>query len=121
MRLELAARGGLDADLLAKAESARDYPKVKELGRVIDADTRLVVISRRLQKRLVRRQPVSFRTLLRGSIQLWADKIEKLDLQPRPGRRDLYAWNDAYDPEFLGFMEGILRTGQFFADGGAII
>lgn len=121
MRQELAAWGGLGADALVKAESAKDYPKVMELGRVIDADTRLVVVSRRLQKRLIQRKPVSFRALLRGSVQLWAEKIAKLDLEPLPGRHDLYAWNDAYDPEFLGYMKGVLRTQQFFADGGAII
>ncbi len=121
MRLELAALGGLSADSLLKAESARDYPKVKELGRVIDADTRLVVVDPRLKQRLAARQRVDFRMLLSGSVQLWAAKIEKLDLEPLPGREDLYIWNDAYDPEFLGYMEGVLRRRWFLANGGGIV
>ena len=46
MRRELSECGGLGADLLRNAEAARNYPKVKELGRVIDAGTRLVVVDR---------------------------------------------------------------------------
>jgi CRISPR-associated endonuclease/helicase Cas3 len=121
MRRELSERGGLGSDFLVKAEAARDYPKVKELGRVIEADTRLVIVDHHLQNRLIKRGPVSFRTLLRGSVQLWATKIEKLGLEPLPGRRDLYVWNNAYDPDFLGYMEGVLRTRAFIAEGGAII
>jgi CRISPR-associated endonuclease/helicase Cas3 len=121
MRHELSAFGGLGADLLLKAELARDYPKVKELGRVIDADTRLVIVAERLKRCLAARQRVDFRMLLRGSVQLWATKIEKLDLESLPGRKDLFVWNDAYDPDFLGYMEGVLRRRQFLADGGAII
>ena len=121
MRQELSACGGLGADPLVKAELARDYPKVKELGRVIDADTRLVIVSRHLKNRLAKRQSVDFQTLLRGSVQLWAAKIEKLDLEQLPGRRELYIWNDAYDPDFLGYMAGVLRNQQFLTEGGAII
>jgi CRISPR-associated endonuclease/helicase Cas3 len=121
MLRELAASGGLGVDPLQNAELAKNYPEVKKCGRVIDADTRLVVVSRRLVKRLAKRQPVSFQTLLRGSVQLWAAKIDKLDLQPIPGRRELYAWDDAYDRDFLGYMAGVMRNQQFMAEGGAII
>jgi len=121
IREELARSGGLNVDALAMAENARDYPKVKSLGRVIDADTRLVVVSPRLQGRLKDRQPVTFRALLRGSVQLWGNKIEKLELERLPGRREIYAWNDVYEPDFLGCMAGILRTQRFLAEGGGII
>lgn len=121
MREELSIRGGFDTDPLVNAESARNYPKVKELGRVIDADTRLVVVDSRVKKRLAQRRPVGFRTLLRGSVQLWAAKIDKLGLEPLFGRGDMYVWNDAYDPDFLGYMAGVLRNVEFLAAGGAVI
>ena len=118
---EISRRGGLTIDALAMAERARDYPKVKSLGRVIDADTRLVVVSPRLQRRLMHRQPVTLRTLLRGSVQLWAKRIEMLGLERLPGHRELYAWNSVYEADFLGCMAGILRTQRFLAEGGAVI
>jgi CRISPR-associated endonuclease/helicase Cas3 len=124
MRDEISRRGGLGADTLSKVEAARNYPAVKEHGRVIDAETRLVVVDERLKALLSARRPVrpvSFRSLLSGSVQLWATKIEKLKLREFPGRRDLYVWDDIYEPDFLGYMAGVLRNDRFFAEGGAII
>jgi hypothetical protein len=121
MRIEISRRGGLGADTLSKEEAARNYPAVKDQGRVIDAETRLVVVDERLKALLSAHRPVSFRSLLSGSVQLWATKIEKLGLREFPGRHDLYVWNDAYDPEFLGYMAGVLRNDRFLREGGAII
>jgi CRISPR-associated endonuclease/helicase Cas3 len=121
MREELNRIGGLGTDLLLKAEDARNYPAVKKQGRVIDSDTRLVVIDARLKSRLADRRPVSFRLLLRGSVQIWAYKIEQLGLEAVPGREDLYQWNDAYESHFLGYMAGVLRNREFFKNGGAVI
>jgi len=121
MRAELALRGGLGADALAKEEAGRNYPAVSANGRVIEAETRIVVVDERLKALLAERRAVSFRFLLRGSVQLWATKIEKLGLKELPGRRDLYIWNDAYEPEFLGYMAGVLRNDRFLSEGGAVI
>ena len=54
-------------------------------------------------------------------MQLWAYKIDQLGLQVLPGHREIYAWNDAYDPDFLGYMKGVLRLEDFIASGGAVI
>jgi CRISPR-associated endonuclease/helicase Cas3 len=121
MREELKCNGGLPSDLLLKAESERDYPKVKELARVIDADTRFVVIEPHLKELLRKHMPINFKTLLEGSVQMWARKIDKLGLELLPGRRDIYAWNDAYDPDFLGYMSGVLKNEQFMRDNKAWI
>jgi CRISPR-associated endonuclease/helicase Cas3 len=124
MREELLRRGGLDNDLLLRAEQSRDYPAVKKYGRVIDADTRLVIVDPRLKTRIRSRKPISFRQLLSGSVQLWLGKIEKLGLEAaeaRPGRQELYFWNDLYDPNFLGIMAGLLRTQHSLESGIAII
>lgn len=128
MRRELSMAGGLGADELLKAEGARDYPGVKEHGRVIAADTRIVVIDGDLRRRIVEwsRNPASteridFNDLLRGSVQIWARKIDTLRLELLPGRRELYAWNGLYEPEFLGYMAGVLRNQDFLKQGGAVI
>jgi CRISPR-associated endonuclease/helicase Cas3 len=125
MALELRNIGGLSSDLLSKAEKERNYPEVKELGSVINADTRFVVIDSQLKNLIGMRVPVSFRTLLQGSVQIWAKKIEKLGLQPLITRTrssaDIYDWPYDYDPEFLGYMAGVLKLEDFIASGGAII
>jgi CRISPR-associated endonuclease/helicase Cas3 len=121
MREELSVLGGLGVDPFLKAEAARDYPRVKEYGRVISTDTRLVVIDERLRRHLVEHRPVDFRRLLRGSVQLWASRIDKLRLEELPGRRELYVWNDVYEADFLGYMAGVLQNEQFLKAGGAVI
>lgn len=117
---ELRYRGGLSSELL-EAEKQRDYPRVQDLGRVIQADTRFVVVDKFLQEALGRRDQIDFKALLQGSVQLWARKIDKLRLQSVPGRADIYAWNYEYDPKFLGYMDGVLKLDRFLAEGGAII
>jgi hypothetical protein len=121
MREELSARGDLGADLLFKAEMARDYPSVKKHGRVIDTDTRLVVVEEDLKRQIAERRSLDFQELLRGSVQLWATKIEKLGLAPIPGRGEIYAWGHDYDPDFLGYMAGVLQIQRFISDPEALI
>lgn len=125
MRQELRDCGGLPSDLLLKAESEQNYPKVKELGRVIDADTRFVVIDPHLKEALKRHMPVDFKTLLQGSVQIWANKIHKLALEPLTSHRsfssDIYLWNYDYDPDFLGYMKSVLKLEEFISAGGAVI
>lgn len=118
---ELRDRGGLGHDALAKAERERDYPSAVEEGRVIQTDTRIVVVDPRLRQLLENRRPISFRTLLRGSVQIWARRLSLLRLEPLPGRRELYVWPYAYDPDFLGYMTGALQLRQFWEEGGAIV
>jgi len=46
--------------------------------------------------------------LLRNSVQLWSQKINLLSLEPVRGHEELYKWTAPYDPDFLGYMEGVL-------------
>jgi len=124
MRRELFLRGGLGEDPLMAAECAHNYPEVAAHGRVITADTRLVVVSHKLKRRLRDGEHVDFRTLLRGSVQLWSAKIAELGLEPlstHSRQREIYLWNDAYDAQFLGYMEGVLRMKEFLSGEGGII
>jgi CRISPR-associated endonuclease/helicase Cas3 len=121
MMEELKLAGDLSYDPLSKAESERDYPSVNELGKVIQADTRFVVIDPKLKALLKERVPVNFRTIQQGSVQLWASKINMLRLESLPGRRDIYVWNNEYDPDFLGYMKDVLELEEFITAGGSII
>jgi CRISPR-associated endonuclease/helicase Cas3 len=120
MAEELKYRGKFSADL-PKAESERDYPRVQELGKVIEADTRFVVVDPQLKDLLKNKVHINFKTLLDGSVQLWAHKIEKLCLEKLHGRGEIYVWNYDYEPDFLGYMKGVLQIDEFMASGGAII
>ncbi len=125
MALELRDVGGPSSDALAKAESEQDYPEVQRLGRVINTDTRFVVVDPKVKELLRMHVPISFRTLLEGSIQMWGKKIDKLGLEPLKRRGhslvDLYEWSYDYDPDFLGFMKGLLSSAKFESEGFEII
>jgi CRISPR-associated endonuclease/helicase Cas3 len=108
MVAEATRHGGVKRDLLAEAESTRDYPAVQELGRVIDADTRFVVVDSELRQRIEAGQQVRWRDLLEGSVQIWASRIDRLELRRLPGHEDVYGWDLEYDPLFLGYMKGLL-------------
>ncbi len=108
MAAELRGTGGAEKNPLRRAEAARDYPEAAEEGRVIATGTRLVIVDPALKERLSRAAAVSSRDLLEGSVQLWAEKIEQLALEPVTGRPGVYWWPHPYDGAFLGYMEGAL-------------
>lgn len=122
MRKEIRRNNRDSTKMLLVAERDRCYPEVAEYGRVIDADTRLVVVDPTLRDRIVGREHVSVRELLSGSVQIWSRQIIKLGLDNNslPGRDDIFWWPYAYDPAFLGYMEGALRLDEV-ARGDVVI
>lgn len=97
------------ADRIRKLERLQDYREVSRLCRIIDADTRVVVVSPSVVKKLQTREKVPLVELLRNSVQLWSKKIEKLELVPIRGHAEIYSLGSyAYDPDFLGYMEGLI-------------
>ena len=121
MRLELKRLGtGSSVDHLAKAEQNGNYPGVASLGRLIDADTRLVVVDRALRDQIATRQRITSRELLSGSVQLWTNKLDAFGLPSIPGRDDIYWWPHDYDPTFLGYMAGALKIRDFLTTGAVI-
>lgn len=108
MRREMKRQSELLSDHLGTAERDCRYPDVNSLGRIIEADTRLVVVDPALRKRVESREKISTRELLAGSVQIWARKISALKLEQIDGRRELYWWPYDYDAGFLGYMAGVL-------------
>lgn len=121
MAQEIKDHGGLGHDALAEAERHRDYPHVAERGRVIDADTRLVVVDPVLIQRLIARERIGFRDLLDSSVQIWSTRVRLLHLECMPSRTELYRWPYEYDAEFLGYMAGVLKQVDFARTGIAIV
>lgn len=109
---------GTRATDVMNAEKEMDYPTVGKMNRVIDADTKLVVVDTDLADSIRKRHLVSARELLRNSIQIWAQKIEQLALEPLCQSREIYGLGSyAYDPDFLGYMAGVLPLVYAGQDG----
>lgn len=92
---------------LQDAEDASDFPEVQKLFRVIEADTRTVVISKTIAEKLKNGQAVDWRELQRHSVQLYATKVDGLRLRAAPLLPDVFFWDLPYD-DFLGYMAGLL-------------
>jgi CRISPR-associated endonuclease/helicase Cas3 len=127
MRREWTCGAEEKARQLIKDEEGMEYPSVSQRCRVIDTDTRTVIIDKSLGQAIRKGQKVSKTELMRYSVQIWATKIEKLALEPvipreDPSHSDMYSWGDYdYDPDFLGYMAGVLKLNEFIASGGTVI
>jgi len=96
-------------DRLKMEENALSFATVEDLFRVISAQTFTAVVKPELIDRLASFQPVPFRELQDGSVQLWLGKEREFALPEFSHLRGVYRWNleGGYDP-FLGVMKGIL-------------
>ena len=116
MRRELREGAARLGKSLLDAEAANDYPTVAKLGRVIDSDTRLVVVDAQIRQRLAAFDPVKSHELLAASVQIWSFALQSFGLEEIRGRPDIYWWPHPYDGQFLGYMKGALPllTGEAF-------
>jgi hypothetical protein len=124
MRLELTEGGREEAGRICEQESGMEYPDVYRRCQVIQSDTRTVIIDNDLVKTLRDKQRVSHRELLRKSVQIWSSKVIKLPITPLFSNKTnhvdsnaLYVWDADYDPEFLGYMAGVLPILHGLQDG----
>ena len=109
-----------------KKENSHEFKSLgdkKEEGsfRVIESDTRLVVVDKGIVAKLEAGEEVNPRQVVRSSVQIWATKIEKLGLNKIVGHPDMYKWDTVYDPNFLGYMAGVLPIIYINANGYTII
>lgn len=95
---------------LLQMEAEMNYPEVDNLYKVIAADTRFVLIDKELIIKIENHEKVESKEIMRNSVQIWAKKIEKLNLTPLQdySNSGIYVWCYAYDPNFLGYMKGVL-------------
>jgi CRISPR-associated endonuclease/helicase Cas3 len=124
MRREVTAGNESKAREICKNEDEMEYPDVARLCRVIDSDTRLIVIDPGLVEALRQKEPVGYRQLLLHSVQMWTSKIVNLPVTPVFSSRvrginadSLYVWTAAYDPDFLGYMAGVIPLLEGLKDG----
>lgn len=107
--------------LLSDRESKMDYPEVAKLCRVIDSDTRTVVIDLHIIDALESRRPVSRADIMKHSVQIWTNKLKSLPVSEVRGSDELYAWTGEYDAEFLGYMAGAIPLLRSQATGVMIL
>ncbi len=90
-------------------EQKQEYKEVAKFCRIINADTRLVVVTPSIVAKLKNGEKVSSVELLRNSVQIWSNKINELNLIPFVRHEDIYSLGGySYDPDFLGYMAGFL-------------
>jgi len=113
------------SELLLEEEKNQRFQEVSSNYKIIDSDTATVIIDKELVKNLEQGIPVSWQYLQNNSVQLWANKIQKFNLNIISGCKqdDIYSWTDTYDydPDFLGIMAGILSPEAFFKENGGVI
>ncbi|MBI5875563.1 MAG: DEAD/DEAH box helicase family protein [Deltaproteobacteria bacterium] len=110
---------------IIKHEKTNDYPEVAKLCKVIDADTRLVVISPEIAEALRRYEKVDPVELIRNSVQIRFFKINTKQFNrfctPVNEQREIYAWQGKYGGKFLGYMEAIVPLLEMDADGFSMV
>jgi CRISPR-associated endonuclease/helicase Cas3 len=107
-------------DKICEFESAKDFPEVHTLFRVIDSDTYTVVVDEKIKQRLKNWETVSWQEIQNSSVQIWGTKIESLRVPQFVRYPNMYEWNLMYD-DFIGYMAGVLQDENFVKNGGAVI
>lgn len=94
---------------IQKYERNHEYPEVASMCKVIDADTKLVVMNTDIINLLENGEKISSIQLIKNSVQIWMSKVNELNLLPIKGYEDIFKWYDGgYDSKFLGYMKAIL-------------
>ena len=100
---------------LVDNEMLQNFPFIEEKFRVIDTDTRIVVIDSDMADGICRGN-IDWKELQKNSVQIAKYKLDELRT---PIIIDsIYKWNLDYDG-FLGYMSGIVKLKKY--SGGAII
>ena len=95
---------------IQKYERNHEYPEVATICKIIESDTRLVVMNPDTTRMLENGEKVSSIQLIKNSVQIWATKIKELNLVPIRGHDEIFKWPaNEYDPEFLGYMRTVLH------------
>ncbi|HUU53093.1 MAG TPA: CRISPR-associated endonuclease Cas3'' [Candidatus Bathyarchaeia archaeon] len=106
---------------MLRDERNRNFEIINQNFRVIEADTRTVLISDSIREEIENYGKVSWQEIQKNSVQLWGTKIAKLALQEIRDTGIYYINEDLYDAELLGIMKFILGIEDFLRDGGAVI
>lgn len=104
--------GEAKANEVRKAEAQGQYPEVAKLCRLINQDTRTVIVCPKLIADLEKLHPSKYppiKEIMKHSVQLWASKLDagKWPVKPIGDGSELWGWTGEYS-HFLGYMAGVL-------------
>ncbi|HBM16329.1 MAG TPA: CRISPR-associated protein [Lentisphaeria bacterium] len=111
----------IESEKIRIAENRMDYPDVEALCKVINSDTRLVVVNKIITARMEKGDKITPIDLIQNSVQIWMNKINNLALEQIRGYSDIYKWSYEYDQDFLGYMKGMIPVIEFKDKGCAIL
>jgi len=88
-----------------KYEESLRFPKVEEMFKVIDTDTKLVVTNEEIINAIKSHKKVSWQDIQKHSVRIYGYNLERYAIEEfMPG---MYKWTLEYD-NFLGIMAGAL-------------
>lgn len=110
---------------LKKCENTHDYPEMAKLCRIIDSDSRLVVVGKGIAEALRKHEKVDQTTLVLNSVQIRYFKVNsnqfKSFCKPINDDEEIFEWTGKYDAEFLGYMDEIAPLIDFNNKGYEIV
>ena len=112
---------GEDLEKLKKAEDNMRFPQVENKFKVINNDTRIVIIDENIAKKIENYEHTDWREIQNNSVQIWGYKLDALEIMEFNNKPNVYKWTLAYD-SFIGYMAGVLTVEEFTKGlGGAWI
>jgi CRISPR-associated endonuclease Cas3-HD len=126
LNIEFSQRSKDLAGSIFEKERSEQFKSVAADFQIISADTRTVIVDRDLVRRVESFENVAPIQLIQKSIQLWHSRIKSLDFPAIQGRskdKELYRLPDGhdYDPDFLGYMKGVIKNDSAKITGGYFI
>lgn len=97
---------------LVSSEESQNFPQVERDFKVIDTNTRLVIVDKDIAKRL-QYGKVDWKELQQVSVQIAKYKLD--ELRTPIIIDNIYSWNLEYD-DFLGYMAGIVKLKMYSGD-----
>jgi len=108
----------LDAKRIDDAEQKQEFKEVESRFKVIDSQTEIAVVKKKLKQRLVNRERVTFQELQDGSVQIYSNRKVDFGIAPIVERPGVYEWTLDYDM-FIGYMAGVIDNVDLLDSGAA--
>lgn len=105
-RREIRLGGSFQRSLLDSDNKMR-FPQVEKDFRVINSDTRVVVIDKEIIEKLENHRAVTWQDIQKYSVHIWGYRLSELKVPEILASPGIYKWNYAYN-NFIGYMTGIL-------------
>ena len=99
---------------ITKPETTRNFPELAKNYRVIEDETALVLVNPLLE-RFEGGERLRPSDIVRGSVRIRVNALQKLNVRSLHGSDEMYAWTLDYDPDFLGYMKGVLDSASALA------